>query len=122
MNAELRAKHMETLTDPAAIYLYDTLCAACEAREGGMSDADQALVGDIADMEQTKQLFKRDIKERGIGQERNNGRQKYWQENKCVPQLRAFMEQQRKHMAELRITAAGRKAATVPIDDGFDDI
>lgn len=113
---------MEALTDPAAIWLYDILCAACESRDGGMTDADQVLVNDIADMEQTKQMFRKDIKERGIGQERWNGRQKYWQENKSLPQVRAYMEQQRKHMAELRITPAGRKAASVPLDDGFDEI
>ena len=60
-----------------------------------------------------------DVNERGIGSERSNGRQKYWQENKSVAQVRAYAEQQRKHLSELRLTPNSRKAAPVMIDDEF---
>ncbi|MEG1892239.1 MAG: hypothetical protein RR301_12535, partial [Clostridia bacterium] len=72
-----------------------------------------------AHAEQIKQALLVDIKERGIGKERYNGRQTYWQENKSPAQLRAFAEQQRKHLSELRLTPNSRKAAPVMIDDDF---
>ena len=121
MNDTLRNRHMETITEPSAVEMYDNLCAACEMREGGMTDPDQMLVADIARSEQIKQELIADIKERGIGQERYNGRQKYYQENKSVAQVRAFAEQQRKHLSELRLTPNSRKAAPVIVDDEFAD-
>lgn len=121
MNEELRARHFERITDEKAQAMYDMLCDACEKRPGGMSDPDQLLVADIAYAEQVKQMLMEDIKTRGLGQERWNGRQKYWQDNKSPAQLRAYCDQQRKHLAELKLTPAGRKAASMDIDDGFDD-
>ena len=59
MNQELRAQHFETITNPCAMQMYDRLCAACEMREGGMTDADQMLVADIARAEQIKQALLR---------------------------------------------------------------
>ncbi|MBR4711510.1 MAG: hypothetical protein IKP10_05710 [Clostridia bacterium] len=120
MNEELREEHWQRITDEKARRVYDLLCAACEKREGGMTDADQLLVADVAYAEQVKQLLMDDILARGLGQERWNGRQKYWQENKSPAQLRAYQDQQRKHLAELRLTPGGRKAAAVPIEDDFD--
>lgn len=121
MNEELRTRHFERITDEKAQAMYDMLCDACEKRPGGMSDPDQLLVADIAYAEQVKQMLMEDIKTRGLGQERWNGRQKYWQDNKSPAQLRAYCDQQRKHLAELKLTPAGRKAASMDIDDGFDD-
>ena len=121
MNDKLKAMHMQTITNPDAVSMYENLCAACEMREGGMTDPDQMLVADIARAEQIKQALLDDIAQRGIGQERSNGRQKYWQENKCVAQVRAFAEQQRKHLSELRLTPNSRKAAPVMLDDEFAD-
>ena len=120
MNEELREEHFNTITDERARMMYDRLCDACEKRPGGMTEPDQMLVYDVAYMEQVKGLLKKDIAERGLGSERRNGRQTYWQDNKSVPQFRAFSDQQRKHLAELRLTPNGRKAATVEIDDDFD--
>lgn len=119
MNDELKAVHMQTITHPDAVRMYDDLCTACEMREGGMTDPDQMLVADIARAEQIKQALLDDIAARGIGQERSNGRQRYWAENKSVAQVRAFAEQQRKHLSELRLTPNSRKAAPVMIDDEF---
>ncbi len=121
MNDTLKAKHMQTITEENAVAMYDMLCAACEQREGGMTDADQMLVADIARAEQIKQSLIADIAKRGIGGERSNGRQKYWQDNKSVAQVRAYCEQQRKHLSELRLTPNSRRAAPVMIDDEFND-
>jgi|GEM_PF-321810 len=120
MNDALKARHMEAITEPNAVAMYEALCAACEQREGGMTDPDQMLVADIAQAEQIKQKLIADIAERGIGQERTNGRQRYYQKNESVAQLRAYAEQQRKHLAELRLTPNSRKAAPVNLDDEFD--
>ena len=120
MNEELRTRHFERITDEKAQAMYDMLCDACEKRPGGMSDPDQLLVADIAYAEQVKQMLMEDIKTRGLGQERWNGRQKYWQDNKSPAQLRAYCDQQRKQLAELRLTPNGRKAESVDLDDDFD--
>ena len=85
-----------------------------------MTDADQMMVGDVAYAEQLKQMLIADVAARGIGQERRNGRQVYWQENKSPAQIRAISEQQRKHLAELKLTPAKRQAAAVEINDDFD--
>ena len=120
MNSTLRREHFRRIEDKRARHMYDYLCDACEKRPEGMTDADQMLVADIAYAEQVKQLLMDDIATRGIGQERRNGRQVYWAENKSTAQYRAFSEQQRKHLGELKLTPSKRQAAAVEIDDDFD--
>lgn len=120
MNASMKREHFQRITDPAARRMYNRLCDACERRADGLTDADQMLVADVAFAEQMKQALMEDIRQRGFGTERRNGRQVYWQENKSPAQLRAFTELQRKHLAELKLTPAGRKAASVELDDDFD--
>ena len=61
-----------------------------------------------------------DISTRGIGQERRNGRQTYWQDNRSLQTYRAYAEQQRKQLSELRLTPVRRKAQAVAIEDDFD--
>ena len=120
MNEELRDEHFQRITDERARHVYDYLCDACDRRPGGMTDPDQMLVCDVAFAEQIKGGLMDDVAARGVGQERWNGRQKYWQENKSLAQYRAFCELQRKHLSELRLTPGGRKAASAEIDDEFD--
>ena len=120
MNTGLKKEHWQRITDPDARRMYGRLCEACEKRAGGSTDADQMLVADIAYAEQIKQLLMDDIAQRGLGCERRNGRQKYWQENKSPTQLRAYTDQQRKHLAELKLTPCKRHAVAVEIDDDFD--
>ena len=128
MNMELREQHMRQLTDPEtgqvnpmAEKMYDALCAACLKRPEGISDQDQMLVADIAKMEQLKQQLFEDIRKRGVVENYHNGRQRCMRENKSIQSSRMLMDQQRKHLAELRLTPNSRKAAQVPIDDGFED-
>lgn len=118
MNQELRQQHIGTLKWAAAIDAYDRLCSICDAREGGMTDADQMLVYSYARAEDIKQMCIDDIAQRGLGCERSNGRQRYWQENKAVGHERSSAEQQRKLLAELRLTPSARKAAPMSIDEG----
>lgn len=120
MNEAMKREHYKVITDLQARRVYARLCDACDQREGGMTDPDQMLILAVAEQEQIAQMLMEDIKKRGIGEEKRNGRQSYWADNKSIPQLRACREQQRKHMNELRITPAGRKAAPVEIEDDFD--
>lgn len=120
MNNQMKREAYERITDPRARRMYTRLCDACEKREGGMTDADQLIVEDIAFAEQVKQLLIQDIAERGIGKEQRNGRQTYWADNKSIPQLRAQSEHQRKQLGELKLTPVRRSAAAVEIDDDFD--
>ncbi len=128
MNMELREQHMQQFTDPEtgqvnpmAEKMYDALCAACCKRPEGISDQDQMLVEDIANLEILKQQLYEDIRVRGVVEDFRNGRQRMKRDNKSVQGVRMLMDQQRKHMAELRLTPNSRKAAQVPIDDGFED-
>lgn len=121
MNTELKNMHMKSIEDPAAVSMYDMLCDACEGRDGGMTDTDQMLIADAARLEQTKQILIEDIKVRGIGQERKNGSQRYYQENKSIASLRSVMEQQRKLLSELRLTPNSRKADVVAVNDEFSE-
>lgn len=121
-NEALRALHMERLGHPAAVALYDQLCAACAERPEGLTDAAQHIVGDIAGMEEHKQALYEDVKARGVVVEFINGRQRYRRENKSIQQARMLMEQQRKHLNELRLTPASRKAPAEAVemeDDEF---
>ena len=68
MNEELKLRHLATITHESAVEMYEKLCAACEQREGGMTDPDQMLVADIARAEQIKQqLFPRMPHHEAIG-------------------------------------------------------
>ena len=120
MNDEMKAEHFRRIESEAARAMYERLCDACDQRPGGMSPAEQMMVADIAYEEQVKQLLMDDIVRRGLGQERWNGRQKYYQENRSPAQYRAFCDQQRKQLAELRLTPASRKAEQIQIEDDFD--
>lgn len=121
MNNDLKKAHLDTIHNDRAIGVYELLCAACEARDGGMTDADQMLIGDYARAEELKCIYLEDIAKRGLGQERSNGRQKYWQENKSPAQLRSTIEQQRKLLNELKLTPVSRKANTATYQgDDFD--
>ena len=120
MNSAMKREHFKRITDVMARKMYNRLCLACEKRPDGMTDPDQMLVADIAYAEQLKQMLQADIEKRGIGEERRNGRQVYWADNKSIPQLRACSEQQRKHLAELKLTPSGRKEKVVEVDDDFD--
>ena len=120
MNSALKREHWQRITDERARKMYKRLCEACERRTDGLTIADQMLVADVAYAEQMKQMLQDDIAVRGVGTERRNGRQVYWAENKSLAQYRAFSEQQRKHLAELKLTPSKRQAAAVEIDDDFD--
>lgn len=117
----MMALHYQRITDERARTMYAALCEACDRREGGMTDAEQMLVSDAAMAEQIKQILLDDIAKNGVGKERSNGRQKYYQENKSVSQLRAYAEQQRKILAELRLTPGSNKAESIPLGDALAD-
>lgn len=120
MNDAMMEKHFERVTNERAQAVYRYLCDACEERQGGMTDPDQLMICDYAYAEQIKQMLQDDIAVRGLGSERSNGRQRYYQKNESVNQLRAYMDQQRKILDSLRLTPNARKAEQVKLDDDFD--
>lgn len=122
MDMTIRDRDFAVVTDTRARDIYDRLCAACDAREGGMTVADQQVIGDYARAEQLKYMLDADILQRGIGKERHNGRQSYWEENKSISRRQATIEQQRKLLAELKLSAQSRKADVAPVVvDDFDE-
>lgn len=122
MDKVLMERDFKVVTDDRARDVYLRLCGACDAREGGMQVADQQLIGDYARAEQLKYMLDDDIIARGIGKERHNGRQSYWEENKSISRRQATIEQQRKLLAELKLSAQSRKADVAPVVvDDFDE-
>lgn len=120
INEEMREEHWQRIRDERARAMYDRLCAACDEREDGITDPDQMIVADVAYAEQVKQMLMDDIDQRGVGQERRNGKQTYWQDNRSLQTYKAYAEQQRKQLSELRLTPVRRKASAVVIEDDFD--
>lgn len=122
IDIKIQERDYRFITDERARDVYDRLCAACDAREGGITVADQQLIGDYARAEQLKYQLDEDILTRGIGKERHNGRQSYWEENKSIARRQSTIEQQRKLLAELKLSAQSRKADTAPVVvDDFDE-
>ena len=121
MNEELKLRHLATITHESAVEMYEKTVRRLRTARGRHDRPRPDACADIARAEQIKQQLLDDIAKRGIGQERSNGRQKYWQENRSVAQVRAYAEQQRKHLSELRLTPNSRKAASVLMDDEFAD-
>ena len=120
INEAMREEHMARIQSERARAMYDRLCAACDRRPDGITDPDQIIVADICYEEQIKEMLTEDIGKRGIGQERSNGRQRYWQDNKSLAHFRAYSDQQRKQLSELRLTPVRRGAQQVTIEDDFD--
>lgn len=130
MNGDMKQKQLARLKHAEARDLYETLCAVCEKRSGGMDDIAQNIVGDIAMMEEQKLLFDADVATRGVMVSWRNGRQTGMRENKSIQQARMLREQQRKHLHELRLTPAslkgqeespGETEAQRKPEDEFDD-
>lgn len=119
INDDLKAWHLKNLHYNCSKSLYERLCAACEKRPGGVTDADQDLIYDACFMEDVKEGLRDDILGRGAVATIRNGSQVFKKDNKSVTQLRAYMDSQRKMFAELRITPAKRGAAEAA-EDSFD--
>ncbi|MEG1358368.1 MAG: hypothetical protein RSE23_01765 [Clostridia bacterium] len=116
MNEELAKTHRNRLKTQQSLETYATTCTACEARPGGMDDVAQGIAADIAMLEDTKIMYSDDIAKRGAVIPWHNGRQNGYKENPSMRGLTRTMEQQRKHLNELRLTPACQrqaKAATI---------
>ncbi|MEG1891358.1 MAG: P27 family phage terminase small subunit [Clostridia bacterium] len=119
MNAEIRAQHLQNVTDAHAIEMYDGLCADYARQYGAVSNAAQSIIADVAVMEQTKRELNNDIEERGVMVTVYNGRQQFHQENKAIQAARALAEQQRKHLSELKLTPASQRVNPDAAEDDF---
>ena len=119
MNTEIRARHLDSVTDEHAIALYDRLCTEYERQYGALPEGAQHIIGDVAVMEQTKRALYADVAQRGVTEHYRNGRQEFWRENKSIQAARALAEQQRKHLNELELTPASQKINPEAVDDDF---
>ena len=101
MNQQLRDMCLSQVSNRHAIALYDSLCAQLGP---ALTTGAQHIIGDIAILEQFKQDLYADIKDRGTVSDFKNGRQTMKIVNKSGPQIRLYMDQQRKLLAELKLT------------------
>lgn len=103
MNQQLREICKDQVTSENALALYDSLCAQLGQN---LTNGAQHIIGDICVLEQFKQDLYADIKKRGSVASFKNGRQEMSIVNKSGPQIRQYMEQQRKLLGELKLTPA----------------
>lgn len=111
----------QDIPDERALAVFDILEAAVAKRDGEASDASLMLIADYCRAEMLKNMLNRDILERGVVNRVSNYRQSFSKPNPSVAQLRAVVEQQRKILAELRLTPVSNKAQQAPLDDDFDN-
>jgi len=112
MNQQLREICKQQVTNDSALTLYDSLCAQLGPM---LTNGAQHIIGDIAVLEQFKQDLYADIKKRGSVASFKNGKQEMSIVNKSGPQIRQYMEEQRKLLGELKLTPAsisGTKPST----------
>lgn len=125
MNKELREIHLKSLEgDDKAVAMYERVCVAAQAANGGLTDTMQQIAYMIADQEMVANKYRDDIRRRGVRETWYNGRQHGERENKSCAALRACCDTQRKLMAELKITPASATGGLGGGDaggGGFDD-
>lgn len=88
-------------------------------KENILNDRTIMIVDNIALLEQLKHQHLDDIKERGVVELFRNGTQEMYRENKSVDKILKIVEQQRKLLAELKLTPASDKKVVeaVTVDD-----
>lgn len=84
---------------------------------GEIPDSSQAMIEDICTMEDIKQRLLEEIARKPIEHVRN-GRQEYHKPNGAISEVNRLISSQRRHMAEMKLTPASRKAQT---DDQRED-
>ena len=121
MNVTLKKEHIEKLAgDQAAVELYDRICQAATAANGGLTDTMQQIAYMIADQEIVANKYREDIRRHGVRETWYNGRQRGERENKSCAALRSCCDTQRKMMAELKITPASGGFGSNDDGGGFD--
>ena len=95
--------HKARLRSEEARRIYDRTLAACLARPGGMTPADQDMIFDLCAAEDVKAALREDIARRGVTPEIRNGRQRFAKENPSVAALLRYSEYQRRLRGDLKI-------------------
>ena len=108
MDQQLKEMFLAQVSNTSAIALYDKLCAQMGSQ---LNEGTQHIIGDICILEQFKQDLYKDIKERGSMAKFKQGRQEMLIINKSGPQIRQYMDQQRRLLGELKLTPASLSAA-----------
>lgn len=111
--------------DETAKELFAWVYEECEVKagDGGLPATVVMQIADVVRLEILKQRLQVDIDMRGLGYEKKNGRQTYWQDNKSVSLQSKAMEQQRKLLVALGLQ---KQRPDQPEDDlnedGFDEL
>lgn len=89
-----------------------------------LSTATMMLIADVVRLEMLERRLQSDIAARGVGGERRNGRQTYWQENKSVALLAKAMDQKRKLLECLKLVKRDpdQPKMNEDVDDEFDEL
>lgn len=90
--------------------------------ENNLNDRTILLVDSMALLEQMKHQLLDDLKIRGVVEFFKNGAQEMYRDNKSVDKILKIVEQQRKLLAELRLTpASDKRVSEVVAVDEFED-
>lgn len=109
------------LREGKARTMYAALCREYMRVHGVdvIPDSSLALLSDICMAEQIKARLLQEIESRPIEHVRN-GRQEYWKPNAAIAEVNRLSSNQRRNLAELKLTPASRKGASdAPADDDF---
>lgn len=120
MDIDLREKAFEKLQREETRTLYDGLVDQYENLYGPLDRSAQLLIESIAVAEEQKLECVEDIQKHGAVEMFYQGRQSLRRENPAVRIAQKVCEQQRKALAELKLTPNSRKAAPDAGDDAFD--
>lgn len=107
--------------DPAASELYRELCTRVEQRKGCIEATDAVRLMDYIRLEQLKARASEDIAARGLGRMENNGRQRYWKDNKSAILILKYMDQQSKILKALGLDSGDAGMESDGDDDAGDD-
>ena len=116
-----RAKPKEMIVDKSAVELYKTILKEVE-KTYEIDDTILHIANDIALLEQMKQQYLKEIRERGVMVKWVNGKfQEGERENPLLKEVPKLVEQQRKLLNELKLTPASKKVILQPAGGEADE-
>lgn len=108
------------ITEKPALNLFKSVIEEYSQTNGEINKTVLFIAESISMLENTKQKLLVDIKERGVVEYFVNGSQEMYRDNKSIDKVNKIVEQQRKLLAELKLTPASQKEAVRKVTKGDD--
>ncbi|MEA4928577.1 MAG: hypothetical protein VB104_07865 [Candidatus Limiplasma sp.] len=122
MGAELRKIHRESLKRRTALLTYDGMCRERKRLTGQLTEHAELIIYNIAQIEESMEALREDIRKRGEVVQVVNGRQTYCQQNKSLYELTRLAVRQASLSAKLGMAAGNEAAGEEETVEGVDDL